>query len=200
LTTPDSQRGLAAATDRAVVAALESVFADTAVAISSRGPACWASGRCCNFEAAGHRLYVTGLEAAYTVVRAGGSAVTPEAPGAGAAGEAGREALGEEGGQAGGAPIAQSRDRWHGGRVLSLTQVSAARARGGCPFQEANLCGVHTIKPVACRVYFCDKSAQAWQHDLGERMHERVRALHDRFGVPYLYAEWRGLLDMLCAT
>jgi len=39
--------------------------------VEARGPACWASGRCCNFANAGHRLYVTGLEAAYAVSLAG---------------------------------------------------------------------------------------------------------------------------------
>lgn len=135
--------------------ALEAVFADIAAEISRRAPACWASGRCCNFERAGHRLYVTGLEAAYTVT--GLDAGTP----------------------------------------LTRAGLDAALARGGCPFQAQNLCGVHTIKPVACRVYFCDRSAQGWQRELSERMHERVRALHDTLGVEYRYAEWRWLLGVL---
>lgn len=156
---------LAATADLSVVAALRSIFADTAAAIAARGPTCWASGRCCNFESAGHRLYVTGLEAAYTVVNAAVTDVATQPHGTG----------------------------------LSLPQLAEARTRGGCPFQRANLCGIHDIKPVACRVYFCDMSAQAWQHDLAERMHERVRALHVHFEIPYLYAEWRGLLELILA-
>lgn len=35
--------------------------------IESRRPLCLASGRCCHFEEFGHRLYVTGLEAAWCV-------------------------------------------------------------------------------------------------------------------------------------
>ncbi len=178
----DALRWMDAARDPAVVAALQSIFADTSAAIAARGPACWASGRCCNFEAAGHRLYVTGLEAAYTVVRA--REIGPGIDGG----------PGETGTRGEGAPTAQSRGRWH---EVSLPQIAAARARGGCPFQQANLCGVHLIKPVACRVYFCDKSAQDWQNDLAEQMHERVRGLHTSHGVPYLYAEWRGLLELV---
>lgn len=166
-----------AAGDLGVADALEAVFRDTALAIEARAPACWASGRCCNFEAAGHRLYTTGLEAAFTVVR-----LRDEAASA-------RIADQERGA---GLQLPQI-----GGPSLTPASVAADRQRGGCPFQHRNLCTVHDIKPVACRVYFCDRSAQDWQRDLSERMHERVRAIHDEFGVPYEYAEWRGLLERL---
>lgn len=133
-------------------------------AIAARGPACWASGRCCRFEQFGHRLYVTGLEAALTVVR-----------------------LELGGGLA-----------WAGANgPLDVAQVDAAATAGGCPFQSANLCGVHTIKPVACRVFFCDRTAQTWQSELLERAHGMIRELHDRHAIGYAYAEWRWLLRTL---
>jgi hypothetical protein len=56
---------------------------------------------------------------------------------------------------------------------------------------------VHDIKPLACRVYFCDAAAQTWQHALSEELHEDLRALHERFDIPYRYAEWRDLLTLL---
>lgn len=143
-----------------VALALESVYADAAGAIAARGPSCWASGRCCNFKAAGHLLYVTGLEAAYTLVRLPPPAVVPPQP------EPVKLAL----------PLQQARDR------------------GGCPFQSANLCGVHAIKPLGCRVYFCDRSAQEWQNLLSERLLADVRAIHDRFGIEYRYGEWLNML------
>ena len=62
------EQWLAAARDPAVRGELDAVYLDISEQIEARGPACWASGRCCNFEKAGHLLYVTGLEAAYTVV------------------------------------------------------------------------------------------------------------------------------------
>ncbi|TVQ30624.1 MAG: YkgJ family cysteine cluster protein [Phycisphaeraceae bacterium] len=127
-----------------VVDALEGVYAEIAEAVNERGPACWASGRCCNFERAGHRLYVTGLEAAYTALRAGFTDLTID---------------GE-----------------------------------GCPYQESNLCGVHAIRPLGCRVYFCDRSSGDWQNELSERMLGEIRAIHDEHGVPYHYGEWRSLL------
>lgn len=151
----DARAWLAAAREPAITDRLEALYLAVADAIEARGPACWASGRCCNFAATGHLLFVTGLEAAYCLTR-----LPAEAP-------------------------------------LTLGAVEAARARGGCPFQKANLCGVHAIKPLGCRVYFCDRSAQAWQHELTERMLERLRALHAEFSLPYVYGEWRALLASL---
>lgn len=138
-----------------VVSALEAVYLATAEAIAARGPACWASGRCCNFAKTGHLLYVTGLEAAYTVSR------LTDRP------------------------------------ALTEADIGRAREVGGCPFQVNNLCGVHPIRPLGCRVYFCDKSAQAWQQDLYERELTALRTLHDAEGIPYRYAEWRSLLELL---
>lgn len=135
---------------------LEAVYADAARAIAERGPACWASGRCCNFEKAGHLLYVSGLEAAYTVLGAREGAVSVSRPAAAAGGD-----------------------------------------RGPCPFQVRNLCGVHEIKPLGCRVYFCDRSAQRWQEDLSERLLAEIRAIHDRHRVEYRYGEWRSMLSLL---
>ncbi|MBX3317425.1 MAG: hypothetical protein KF902_11255 [Phycisphaeraceae bacterium] len=164
---PESLRAMAAAwldmaREPAVAAELEEIYTDVAREIAERGPACWASGRCCNFEKTGHRLYTTGLEAAYTVTRVGGLK----------------------------RPSGQS-------PVLLTTDVERARATGGCPFQEQNLCGVHPVRPLGCRVYFCDRTAQAWQFDLTERGMARIRELHDRHGIVYAYAEWRELLEAM---
>lgn len=135
-----------------IARSLESIFARAASEIESRGPACWASGRCCNFERTGHRLYVTGLETAYALARAS--------------------------------------------RGVTRADIDAARARGGCPFQEHNLCGIHTIKPLGCRVYFCDRSAQSWQQDLCERLLADIRSLHEAHQIEYRYGEWRAMLSM----
>ena len=147
---------LHAAAHPAIVQDLERIFSATAEEISRRGPACWASGRCCNFERTGHLLYVTGLEAAYAVLR------LPS--------------------------------------PLSTESVEAARAAGNCPLQSGHLCGVHLIRPLGCRVYFCDRSAQEWQQGLYERQLAELRGLHDRHGVEYRYAEWRNLLDLVASA
>jgi len=146
---------LAAIARDEVAHALEAIYARAASEIEARGPACWASGRCCNFERTGHRLYVTGLEAAYAIVRSA--------------------------------------------RSLTHGEIDGARARGGCPFQEQNLCGIHTIKPLGCRVFFCDRSAHEWQQDLSERLLGDIRALHEVHQIEYRYGEWRAMLELFLA-
>ncbi len=135
---------------------LDAIYAMIADQVAARAPVCKASGRCCNFESYGHRLYVTGLEAAWCVVQ-----LTPDNPG------------------------------------LTPNSVADALDRGGCPFQLGTLCGVHTIKPVGCRTYFCDPVAEGWQEDLTERAHGMVKALHAEADVPYRYMEWRAMLGLL---
>jgi len=146
---------LEAASREEVRARLDTIHTSLAQEIAARAPACWASGRCCHFEQAGHRLYTTGLEAAATML------ALPDIDGAPALNEAALD------------------------RALAL---------GSCPFQIANRCAVHLARPLGCRVYFCDRSAQRWQQDLTERALEQVRTLHNDLHIPYHYAEWRWLL------
>lgn len=153
---PNPHAWLAAARDPQISGELELVYERIAREVDRRQPVCDQSGRCCNFEAWGHRLYVTGLEAAYLVARLD--------------------------------------------RTLTPDDLARARAAGGCPFQKALLCSVHTIRPLGCRVYYCDESAKGWQEDLTERTLAEVRAIHDRHEIPYRYAEWRTLLETLTTT
>jgi Fe-S-cluster containining protein len=62
---------------------------------------------------------------------------------------------------------------------------------GGCPFQLARLCGVHSIRPFGCRIFFCDPTATDWQREQYELHHARLKQLHEQFEVPYFYLEWR---------
>lgn len=55
----------AAAVDPRVSEVLSAIFSDATEVVRRERPLCLASGRCCRFEAHGHRLYVTGLEAAW---------------------------------------------------------------------------------------------------------------------------------------
>lgn len=138
-----------------VRAVLEAVYQYAAEAIAQRGPVCNSSGRCCRFEAYGHRLYVTGLEAAYTV-----SLLSGEHP------------------------------------ELNAGTLQAAIDAGGCPFQAGTLCAVHPLRPLGCRVYFCDPIAQGWQETLSEKLLEQIRRLHLEHEIPYRYGEWRAMLSM----
>jgi hypothetical protein len=76
-----ARQWIANARDAGVSARLEAIYAGVAREIEARAPACWASGRCCNFDKAGHLLYVTGLEAAYTLVRHAKGGVEAARPG-----------------------------------------------------------------------------------------------------------------------
>ncbi len=70
----------------------------------------------------------------------------------------------------------------------------------GCPFQAGKLCGVHSIRPFGCRMFFCDATSTDWQTQAYERFHSRLKLLHERLGVPYRYVEWRAALGVLRAT
>jgi Fe-S-cluster containining protein len=52
---------------------MEGIYGYIDAAVEARRPLCSMSGRCCNFEAYGHRLYLTGLETAYTLARLDGA-------------------------------------------------------------------------------------------------------------------------------
>ncbi len=122
--------------------------------INDRTPVCTASGRCCNFERYGHRLYVTGLEAAMTL-----------------------DAI----------PVQ---------RALKAGDVTRARIEGTCPFVVDGLCGVHPVRPIGCRVYFCDSSAQLWVNELAEFAADAMKRVHEDFGIEYRYTEWRAMLEL----
>jgi Fe-S-cluster containining protein len=192
-----------ASSDDGIVAELEAVYADAAAAIAERGPACWASGRCCNFEKTGHKLYATGLETAYCLGRLMTAKLWKE--GAAQVRRAGLHRV-ERGANGHGRGGDQGAKGLHSLAVLPpgpmptgrglIADVEAAAARGGCPFQVRNLCGVHEIKPLGCRLYFCDRSAQEWQQELSERLLRDIRAIHDRHKIAYRYGEWLEMLNM----
>lgn len=170
---------LAAARDATIRAELEAVYAHVAHETRQRRPLCTASGRCCNFEKFGHRLYVTGLEAAYVVVSLGSAG-----PVDGRGGDWPAVRVADDGRER---PVAPA--------SVSLPQIEEARSRGDCPFLVDRMCSVHGIKPLGCRAYFCDATAQAWQQELSEEGLARIRAIHDRHGIEYRYGEWRGMLE-----
>ncbi len=170
MTDPLATEWLAAIERPTVISALESIYATIAREVEQRGPACWASGRCCNFEKAGHQLFVTGLEAAYTVSRLSDR----PAPGS----------------------LPQLTDR---AAPLTSGSLASAVAAGTCPFLSGHLCGAHAMRPLGCRVYFCDRSAQEWQQDLSERMLALVRTVHNEHDIEYRYGEWRSILSRFIA-
>ena len=72
-----------------------------------------------------------------------------------------------------------------------LPQFIAREDVQGCPYQVDHLCTAREARPLGCRIYFCDASAQSWQNDVYEKYHGQLRALHEQYGLPYRYVEWR---------
>jgi Fe-S-cluster containining protein len=81
--------------------------------------------------------------------------------------------------------------------VSNRRSLPLAVSPGGCPFQIDKMCGVHTIRPFGCRIFYCDLTAAQWQQDKYEQFHSELKALHETFGIPYFYVEWRQALGVL---
>jgi len=180
----EARRWLAAASEAPVRSALEAIFDSIGEAIAARRPRCEASGRCCRFEAYAHRLYVTGLEAAYTL-----SMLRPAEAGRASAGSGVPLTI-----RGGGTGCPETAPPMPAARP-TRGDVEAAFDRGDCPLLVDGLCGAHAVKPIACRTYFCDERAQSWVIDLTERTTREIKDLHEAHGIPYIYAEWRSLLE-----
>jgi Fe-S-cluster containining protein len=69
-----------------------------------------------------------------------------------------------------------------------LREVEATRDR--CPYQIDGRCTARDVRPLGCRVYFCQASNRWWQPRMSERWLARLKELHVAFGVPYVYVEW----------
>src|SRR5258705_12827586 len=80
------------------------------------------------------------------------------------------------------------------GELKRLNIREPAANPGGCPFQINKLCSVHSIRPFACRLFFCDSTSTDWQHEQYQTFHARLRRLHDELEVAYYYLEWRQAL------
>jgi len=149
----DLQTAVIQTSQRADVrAAVAELYADLEKEVARRRPLCVISGRCCQFEEYGHRLFVTTMELASFA--------------------------------------ADLRDH----PPQPRTEPGDGR---GCPFQIAKLCGVHAIRPMGCRLFFCDTTATDWQREQYEAFHSRLKRLHESLDVPYAYLEWRSALNLL---
>jgi len=70
----------------------------------------------------------------------------------------------------------------------------------GCPFQMNRQCSAHAIRPLGCRVFFCDPTAKDWQNPVYESHLQSLRELHEQHDLPYAYMEWRHGLDEVTAV
>lgn len=149
-----------------VDSAVGDLYARLDADIAAYGPTCWSSGKCCKFDSYGHRLYVTGLEIA-RFFKHNRTACPPQASG-------------------------QAVEPFHPLPVLNIThQPSDIKHQDSCVFQIDGLCSTHKIRPLGCRVFFCQKGTQDWQQELYEQYLNELRVMHERWGLPYRYMEWR---------
>ncbi len=150
--------------------AIRSLYAALDAAVAERSPVCNTSGRCCRFEEFGHRLYVTGLEIAWFLQALGSR----------------ESGVGHQGGSSG-LPLQQ---------LVTGREPQASSPIPNCLYQVDGLCSTHTIRPLGCRVFFCEAGTEAWQQDTTERFLDRLKQLHAEHGLPYVYMEWRtGLVE-----
>lgn len=83
--------------------------------------------------------------------------------------------------------------------AMSLPVLESRTSPSGdvCPHAHGGRCHVRPARPIGCRIFYCDPAAQHWQGPMTETHLARLRALHERLGVPYFYADWMKVLAAL---
>ena len=69
--------------------------------------------------------------------------------------------------------------------------LQADATHDGCTFQADKLCTIRELRPLGCRLFYCDPTAEPWLNDVYEAFLSRLRSLHDEHSLPYAYMEWR---------
>jgi Fe-S-cluster containining protein len=122
------------------LAALREIYADLDRALPTYRFTCSASGRCCDFDAHGHRLYATTIEAEHFFRNS--------------------------------PPERANENPRH------------------CPaWGPDRLCRAREGRMLGCRTYFCGPYPNGTPEEVTERFFPRIKALHDRFRIPYLYRD-----------
>ncbi len=57
-----------------------------------------------------------------------------------------------------------------------------------CGYQQEGLCVGRAVRPLGCRMYFCNEGDLRYQ-TIYERTHERIGELHQTAKIPYFYVE-----------
>lgn len=149
----------------AIDTALRGLYAELDEAIAAKGPTCWSSGKCCKFDDFGHRLYVTGLEIAWFLRQVADATADDE-------------------------PVGPAQEPSPHIKLPQFSDLSTPLPGGACPYQIDGLCSTHTIRPLGCRIFFCQQGTEAWQQDLYEAFLQRLRRLHDEHQLEYRYMDW----------
>lgn len=79
--------------------------------------------------------------------------------------------------------------------VADAVSIPEPEAPGWCPFYRKRLCTLRDLRPVGCRVYFCDPDYQAnAMEDDAAWAHAELQALHRELDLAYRYAPFVDLL------
>ncbi len=80
------------------------------------------------------------------------------------------------------------------GRPGPLITGGTRPERGVCPLLQGVACTVHAIRPMGCRLFNCRVYAdrQSVDHEMFLR---RIRRLHDKEDLPYVYMNWSAALQ-----
>lgn len=69
-----------------------------------------------------------------------------------------------------------------------------------CVYQVEGLCSVHAVRPLGCRIFFCQAGTEDWQQTVYETHMRELRQLHETYDLPYRYMEWRAGLAQARAS
>jgi hypothetical protein len=78
------------------------------------------------------------------------------------------------------------------------TETLKAATSGRCPYQRGKNCTVHDHRFAGCRI-FCCNGDPVFQGELSEATLKRLKAIGERFRVPYRYGELRSALGSFTA-
>jgi hypothetical protein len=65
---------------------------------------------------------------------------------------------------------------------------------GECPFltQEKH-CGIHPVRPLGCRTYFCDPGYRPHESGVYERFRDKIAEISNRHNIPWDYRPFHGV-------
>ena len=82
-------------------------------------------------------------------------------------------------------------------RAAALGDPPELITADACPHARDGRCHARDRRPIGCRIFYCDPDAQEWQGPLTEAVLAQLRDLHERFEVPYFYADWMAALKAI---
>ncbi|MCX7700094.1 MAG: hypothetical protein N2039_04395 [Gemmataceae bacterium] len=79
--------------------------------------------------------------------------------------------------------------------LASAPAFSRPVSPDGCPFQVDRLCTAREVRPLGCRIYFCDPTYQETGQRIMERAIQRLKRLYEEEGLPWHYAPLHSFLN-----